>query len=213
MSVALPARASLAADLAINLDRFDLAELARRHDTPFYLYDLAVVERRVEALRAALPDTFRLAYAVKANPNPAVLERMARLGLGADVASGGELERVVAAGFDPALIVFTGPGKRDSELAAAVAAGVGLITVESPNELRRLEAIAASAGRRVPILLRRSVDPEIALATESVRIIGDAGAGKFGMDDDDLRASVRFVLDSAWLDLHGYPRVRGIEPP
>ena len=203
MSIALPARAALAADLAINLDRFDLDGLARRHDTPFYVYDLALVERRVEALRAALPDTFRLAYAVKANPNAVVLERLARLGLGADIASGGELERVVAAGFDPALIVFTGPGKRDSELAAAIAAGVGLITVESPNELRRLEALAASAGRRVPILLRRSVDPEVALASESLRIIGDAGAGKFGMDDDDLRASVRFVLDSPWLDLHG----------
>jgi diaminopimelate decarboxylase len=198
-----PGEAPVARGLSIDLDRFDLDELAERYDTPFYLYDLAVVERRVEALRAALPDTFRLAYAVKANPNAAVLERLARLGLGADVASGGELKRVVVAGFDPGLIVFTGPGKRDSELAAAVAAGVGLITVESPNELRRLEAIAAIAGRRVPILLRRSVDPEIASATESVRIIGDAGAGKFGMDDDDLRVSVRFVLDSPWLDLRG----------
>ena len=143
-------------ELLIDLDRLDLDELAVRHDTPFYVYDLAVVERRVAALRGVLPNSFRLAYAVKANPNALVLEQMARLGLGADVASAGELERVIDAGFDPARVVFTGPGKRDSELASAVSVGVGLITVESPNELRRLEAIASMAGRRIPILLRRS---------------------------------------------------------
>jgi diaminopimelate decarboxylase len=216
MSVAPPAGAPIAearaaSDLVLDLDPLDLDEYARRHDTPFYLYDLALVERRVAALREALPDRFRLAYAVKANPNRAVLERMATLGLGADVASGGELERVLGAGCDPSRIVFTGPGKRDSELAAAVAAGVGLITVESPNELRRLESIASAAGRRIQILLRRSLDPalevdagaETAAPAEPIRIIGDEGAGKFGMDDDDLRASVRFALDSAWLDLHG----------
>ncbi len=186
--------------LRIDVDAIDLDELARLHDTPLYVYDLAVVDQRVGALRTALPDAFRLAYAVKANPNPAVLGRMARLGLGADVASGGELERVLAAGFASESLVFTGPGKRDSELAAAVAAGVGLVTVESPGELRRLEAIALAAGRRVPILLRRSIGPD---APETVRIIGDEGAGKFGMDDDDLRASAAYALGSSWLDLHG----------
>jgi diaminopimelate decarboxylase len=100
-------------------------------------------------------------------------------------------------------VVFTGPGKRDAELVAAVQAGVGLVTVESPNELRRLAAIAAGVGRRVPILLRRSVDPRDGPSAETTRIIGDAGAGKFGMDDDDLRASARFALDSPWLELRG----------
>ena len=188
---------------SLNLGSFDCEELARSHDTPFYLYDLAVVERRIAALRAALPERFRLAYAVKANPNPDLLARVAAIGLGVDIASGGELERVLAAGFDPDRIVFTGPGKRDSELAAAVAAGVGLITVESPNELRRLASIAEAAGRRVTILLRRSLDPGDGEAAETTRIIGDAGAGKFGMDDDDLRAAARFALDSPWIDLHG----------
>jgi diaminopimelate decarboxylase len=198
MTVGLPVAAG--SELRIDVEAVDLAELARLHDTPLYVYDLAVLERRVGALRAALPGAFRLAYAVKANPNPAVLARIAGLGLGADVASGGELTRVLAAGFEPASLVFTGPGKRDSELTAAVVAGVGLITVESPNELRRLEAIASAAGRPMAILLRRSVGPD---AHEAVRIIGDEGAGKFGMDDDDLRTSARYALDSEWLQLHG----------
>ena len=198
-----PDRRGPADNLALDLEAFDLDELARRHDTPFYLYDLAVVERRVGALQAALPDQFRLAYAVKANPSAAVLGRIAELGLGADVASDGELARVLAAGIDPAEVVFTGPGKRDAELAAAVAAGVGLLTVESPGELRRLASIAAAAEQRVPILLRRSLDPTDNAPAEATQIIGDAGAGKFGMDDDDLRASARFALDSPWLELHG----------
>ncbi len=180
-----------------------MGDLASRHDTPFYLYDLAVIERRVAALQAALPDVFRLAYAVKANPNGAVLGRIASLGLGADVASAGELGRTLAAGFNPARVVFTGPGKRDDELLAAVTAAVGLITVESPGELRRLELIAEAAGRPVPILLRRSIDPSDGGPAEDVRIIGDLGAGKFGMDDADLRASARFTLGSPWLELHG----------
>jgi diaminopimelate decarboxylase len=202
-SVGSPDRRGPTDDLALDLEAFDLDELARLHDTPFYLYDLDVLERRVAALRAALPDRFRLAYAVKANPSAAVLGRIAELGLGADVASDGELERVLAAGIDPAEVVFTGPGKRDAELAAAVSAGVGLLTVESPGELRRLASIAAAAERRVPILLRRSLDPTDGAPAEVTRIIGDAGAGKFGMDDDDLRASAQFALDSPWLELHG----------
>ena len=203
MSIAASVAGVCGSDLVLDLERFDLDEIAGRHDTPFYLYDLAVVERRVAALRAALPGRFRLAYAVKANPHPAVLERVASLGLGADVASGCELDRVIAAGFDAGRVVFTGPGKRDSELAAAVSAGVGPITVESPGELRRLESIAVAAGRGIPILLRRSLDPGVGAAAETTRIIGDAGAGKFGMDDDDLRVSARFALDSPWLDLRG----------
>ncbi len=202
MSIAVVSPAT-AGELTLDLAAFDFEQLAGVHDTPFYLYDLAVVERRVAALGEALPGRFRLAYAVKATPHLAVLERIARLDLGADVASGGELARVIAAGFDADRVVFTGPGKRDSELGAAVAQGIGMITVESPGELRRLDAIAATAGRRVPILLRRSLEPGESPAAEETRIIIDAGAGKFGMDDDDLRASARFALDSPWLELRG----------
>lgn len=176
-------------------------ELAERFGTPLYVYDLGVIDRQVAALRAALPAGFELAYAVKANPALAIVAHLGRLGLGADVASAGELETVRRAGIEAARVVFTGPGKRNDELARAVEAGVRAITVESPLELERLERIAAGAGRRVPILLRSAVSDAARL--ERVRLVGDDGAGKFGMDLDDLRATARASVRSPHLELLG----------
>jgi diaminopimelate decarboxylase len=183
----------------------DPATLAERFGTPFYVYDLDVVSRQVTALRAALPASFDLAYAVKANPNLAVLAHLRGLRLGADVASGGELRHVLRAGFDAGQVVFTGPGKRDEELTAAVEAGVRVVTVESPGELRRLARIAEGLGRRQPILLRAAVTEAARL--ERVRLVGDDGAGKFGMDGADLRASAAEAVASPWLEplgLHAF---------
>jgi diaminopimelate decarboxylase len=177
------------------------AELAERFGTPLYVYDLDVVDRQVAALRAVLPPVVELAYAVKANPALAVVEHLGRLGLGADVASGGELMTATRAGIGPDRIVMTGPGKRNDELAAAVAAGIRAVTVESPGELRRLEAIAARAGRVQPVLLRSAVSEHARL--ERVRLVGDDGAGKFGMDAADLLASARYAAASPTLDLLG----------
>ncbi|HEU0243019.1 MAG TPA: hypothetical protein VFQ75_03885, partial [Candidatus Limnocylindrales bacterium] len=112
----------------------DPEALAARFGTPFYAYDLDVVAGQVASLREVLPPSFDLAYAAKANPLLAVLRHLASLGVGVDVASGGELRHVLRAGFDPGRVVFTGPGKRDEELDAAVGAGVGVVTVESRNE-------------------------------------------------------------------------------
>ena len=114
------------------------ASLAAEFGTPFFVYDLDLIEQRVAALKAVLPPGVRVAFAVKANPALAVVAHLRRCGVGADVASGGELETVLRAGFEPSSIAMTGPGKRDSELSAAVSAGVGVITVESPGELTRL---------------------------------------------------------------------------
>ena len=176
----------------------DPALLAERFGTPFYAYDLDVVSRQVAVLRAVLPASFDLAYAVKANPNLAVLAHLRGLGLGADVASGGELRHVLRAGFAADQVVFTGPGKRDEELAAAVEAGVRVVTVESPGELRRLARIAEGLGRRQPILLRAAVSEAARL--ERVRLVGDDGAGKFGMDGADLRLAAAEVVASPWLE-------------
>jgi diaminopimelate decarboxylase len=181
------------------------AELAERFGTPFYAYDLDVVTGQVEALRSALPASFDLAFAVKANTNLAVLRHVAGLGLGADVASGGELRHVLRAGFPRDRVVFTGPGKRDEELAAAVEAGVRVVTVESPGELRRLARIAEGLGRRQPVLLRAAV-----IAPADPAPAGLSGVditGKFGMDPRDMRTAAAEAVGSPWLEplgLHAF---------
>lgn len=180
---------------------FDPDELAASVGTPYFVYDLDVIERTVAALRAILPARFDLAYAVKANPALAVVAHLGSLGLGADVASGGELELVRRAGIAPADIVFTGPGKRDDELAAAVEAGVRAITVESPGELARLEEIARRGQRRAPILLRLAVGADA--PSEDHRIVGDTGLGKFGMDGPSLASAARQAASSPHLELLG----------
>ena len=179
--------------------------LAVAHGTPFYAYDLDVMSRQADALRAVLPPVADVAYAVKANPALAVVAHLGELGLGADVASAGELELVYRAGIPPERIVMTGPGKRDAELEAAVALGIRAVTVESTGELARLEAIAERVGRVQAVMLRVAVAENVRL--ERVRLVGDDGAGKFGMDPADLVAAARIAARSPhleWLGLHAF---------
>ncbi len=176
-------------------------ELAERFGTPFFVYDLDVIERQADALRSALPPIAEIAYAVKANPALAVVAHMARLGLGADIASEGELALALRAGIPPDRIVMTGPGKRDAELQAAVTSGIRAVTVESVGELVRLESIAAASGRVQPVMLRAAVSEDARL--ERVRLVGDDGAGKFGMDAADLLESARRAGASSYLRLVG----------
>ena len=176
------------------------ASLAEEFGTPFFVYDLDLIERRVSALKDVLPRGFRVAFAVKANPALAVVAHLRRCGIGADVASGGELETVLRAGFEPSAIAMTGPGKRDTELSAAVSAGVGVITVESFGELKRLETIAAAAGVRQRILLRLALSEDARL--ETVRLIGGV-EGKFGMPLGTLKEAARAAAASPHLELLG----------
>jgi len=176
------------------------ASLAEEFGTPFFAYDLDLIQRRVAALQDVLPRGFRVAFAVKANPALAVVAHLRRCSVGADVASGGELETVLRAGFEPAAIAMTGPGKRDAELSAAVSAGIGVITVESPGELKRLETVAAAAGVRQRILLRLAVSEDARL--ETVRLIGGV-EGKFGMPLGTLKEAARAAAASPHLELLG----------
>jgi diaminopimelate decarboxylase len=178
----------------------DPAALAAEFGTPFYVYDLDLIGRRFDALRAVLPPGFRVAFAVKANPALAVLAHLRRCGAGADIASEGELAAILRAGFDPAAVAMTGPGKRDHELDAAVAAGIGMITCESFRELRRLESIAADRGRRQRVLLRLAVSEDARL--ETVRLIGGV-EGKFGMPLPVLREAALYAAASPHLELTG----------
>lgn len=155
--------------------------------TPMFLYDRALIDARIAALRAALPPGVRLSYAMKANPMPEVVAHLGARVDAVDIASGGELAVAAAAGVDPARISFAGPGKRDGELAAAIEAGV-LLNVESAGELARAVAIGRACGRTVRAALR--INPDFELKGSGMRMGG--GARPFGVDaeaaPDVLRA-------------------------
>jgi len=135
--------------------------------TPLFVYSRAMVARRVADLRAAMPDGLGIHYAMKANPFAPLLRAMVGMVDGFDIASGGELAMALEAGQDPARISFAGPGKRDAELEAAIAAGVTL-NLESEGEARRALAVADRLGL-VPRLAIR-VNPDFGLAGSGMKM-------------------------------------------
>ncbi len=159
---------------------------------------------RVAMLRAALPDAVEVAYAVKSNPSPAILRRFAGLGIGADIASAGELAAVTRAGFDMRQVIFTGPGKTDAELAAAIRSGVRAITIESLEELDVLLDLAPLAGRHQGLVLRLTAE-EMSRGAEGTPIIGAGGASKFGLLREELDAAVDRLLLTGAIGGHGSP--------
>ena len=167
-------------------------------DTPLFVYDMAVIEAQVRAWRAAMPQSLSLHYAVKANPYPPLLARMAGQVDGFDVASGGELTRALEAGMDPAHISFAGPGKRDDELVAAIDAGITL-HLESEGEARRAIAIAEKRGRTPRLAIR--VNPDFDLKGSGMRMGG--GAKPFGVDADRAADLARWVI-AAGADWRGW---------
>lgn len=159
-----------------------LTRLAERvGQTPFYAYDRHLLESRVAALRAVLPASISLHYAIKANPMPAVVAAMARWVDGLDVASGQELRVALDAGMDPREISFAGPGKRPVELAQAVAAGV-LVNVESASELPVLAQAAQRLGLPARVALR--VNPDFELKASGMKMGG--GPKQFGIDAEQV---------------------------
>jgi diaminopimelate decarboxylase len=200
MSAAVPTSAR-PRDTVLDPDGVDWPGLVARFGSPLYVYDFDVVEARIGALRAALPALFEVAYAMKSNPSLGLVGHVGAIGVGLDVASGGELAAARAAGVEGSRIIFTGPGKRDDELEAVVRAGARAVTVESLGELRRLGAIASRHGRVQPVLLRARAGD--AATSEPVRILGDGAAGKFGMGDDELSAAAVEGARSASLDVLG----------
>jgi diaminopimelate decarboxylase len=171
---------------------------ARVGSTPFYAYDRALLRERIAVLRAALPAAVKLHYAMKANPMPAVVQFMAGLVDGIDVASAGELKVALDAGADPAEVSFAGPGKRDPELWQAVASGV-LVNVESLRELPVLAEAARALG--VPGRVALRVNPDFELKGSGMKMGG--GPKQFGVDVE----AVPELLDrigSAGLSFEGF---------
>lgn len=167
--------------------------------TPVFVYDAALIRRRVAALRGALPATVGLHYAMKANPFPPLLALMAELTDGFDIASGGELARAQEAGVPGGRISFAGPGKRDDEIEAALWAGVTL-NLESEGEAARALDIAGRLGVRPRLAVR--VNPDFELKGSGMRMGG--GAKPFGVDADRAAGLARTVIDAGaeWRGWH-----------
>ena len=142
-------------------ERVPLAEIAAQVGTPVYVYSSATMCAQVSALRSALEPLAEplIAYAVKANPNAAVIATLAKAGLGADVVSGGEYRRAVAAGVPPEKIVFAGVGKTADEMCLALQGGIYQFNLESVAEAEMLSAVASSMGRTAPVAFR--INPNV----------------------------------------------------
>lgn len=141
-----------------------LTQVADEIGTPCYVYSRATLTRHYRAYTEALGSHPHLiCYAVKANSNLAVLNLLARLGAGFDIVSLGELERVLAAGGDPAKVVFSGVAKQEHEMARALEVGIKCFNVESRSELERLSAVAERLGKVAPVSLR--VNPDVDAGT------------------------------------------------
>lgn len=182
-----------------------LAQLAERFGTPTYVYSRATLElhyRAFDAAFTAIPH--QVCYAVKANSNLAVLNVLARLGSGFDIVSGGELERVLAAGGDPARVVFSGLGKQEAEIERALEVGIACFNVESDAEIDRINAVALRMGKTAPISLR--VNPDVDAQTHPYISTG-LKENKFGIDIDTattvyLRAQKLPGLRIVGIDCH-----------
>lgn len=158
--------------------------------TPFYHYDLPLLRRTLDAIRAAVADhnNFQVHYAVKANANPVILQTIARQGFGADCVSGGEIEAALYAGFPAEKIVFAGVGKADWEIELALRAGIACFNVESLPELEVINDMALSMGRVANVAFR--VNPNVDAHTHA-KITTGLNENKFGIAMDDLLPAIR----------------------
>lgn len=190
--------ASVDGELAVQgIAASDLVE--RAGDTPCFVYSSDMLRARVASLRAVMPDRLSIHYAMKANPFAPVLELMASLVDGIDIASAGELKLATSAGMDPANISFAGPGKRDRDLEAAIAAGVTL-NLESEGEADRALAIGERIGVQPRLAVR--VNPDFDLRGSGMRMGG--GAKPFGIDAERVPALVQHILAAGahWRGFH-----------
>lgn len=199
---------------AVSLEALSAASIVQEYGSPLYLYDLEKIEDRFDRLNASLPQNFRLHYALKANSNLTIGNLLARRGAAAEVSSLGELIAALKSGYSPQEMVFTGPGKTNHELAAALDYNIGLVVVESASEARRLDILAAERDRKQPILLRINPEYRTLNSCDVSCVIGSGdtlkpiamnsqGGSKFGIDERDANAELEAIQHLAHVDLKG----------
>lgn len=185
-------------DNCLQVGGIALARLAQRvGGTPFFAYDRSLLSGRVAHLRASLPSAIQLHFSVKANPMPALVQHMAGLVDGFDVASASEMRVALDTPMAPAAVSFAGPGKTDAELTQAIAAGV-VLSLESPNEAVRAARIGNALGLAPRVLLR--INPDFEMKSSGMKMGG--GARQFGVDAEQAPAMLR-EIGALGLDFHG----------
>ena len=186
----------------LHCEEVPLAEIAAVVGTPVYVYSTATMCRHVAALRSALeglPDPL-IAYAVKANPNSAVIATLAKAGLGADVVSGGEYRRARAAGVPGDQIVFAGVGKTEEEMRLALEGGLYQFNLESLEEAEMLSGVASAMGLTAPVGFR--VNPDVA-AGGHAKITTGAAENKFGIAFGDAHQAYDRIAGLPGLEVQG----------
>ncbi|MBA37453.1 MULTISPECIES: diaminopimelate decarboxylase [Sphingobium] len=189
-------------DGAMQVEQVPMEAIAQAVGTPVYVYSTATLERHAGVFReglAQLSDPL-IAFAVKANPNAAVLATLARLGLGADVVSAGELLRAVAAGIPASRIVFSGVGKTAEEMRIALDHGIYQFNLESEPEAEMLSQVAAAMGKRAPVAFR--INPDVDAGTHA-KISTGKSENKFGIPYDRALDSYAAARDLPGLDVQG----------
>lgn len=179
-----------------------LREIAAEVGTPAYVYSTATMLRHVDVLRTGLEGLGEplIAYAVKANPNLAVLASLGRAGLGADVVSGGEIKRALAAGISPNKMVFSGVGKTAEEMRLALAGGLFQFNLESVDEAETLSSVALSLGIDAAVAFR--VNPDVSAGTH-VKITTGLAESKFGIPIEEAPAAYAYASALPGLSLQG----------
>ncbi|MFP4279981.1 MAG: diaminopimelate decarboxylase [Halochromatium sp.] len=199
----------------LHAEQVPLQAIAERFGTPCYVYSRATLARHWRAFDEALGTRPHLiCFAVKANSNLAVLNLLARLGAGFDIVSVGELERVLAAGGDPAKVLFSGVGKRADEIQRALEVGIRCFNVESESELARINAIALERGVVAPVSLR--VNPDVDARSHPYISTG-LKENKFGIDIEAAEAVYRHAAEQPGLrvvgiDCHIGSQLTSLEP-
>ena len=185
----------------LHAEHVPLTHIAEQYGTPCYVYSKQALTQAFNDFQAGLTNTDHLiCFAVKANPNLAVLNVFATLGAGFDIVSGGELARVLAAGGDPQKVVFSGVGKTADEMRAALGAGIFCFNVESASELVRLNHVASEMGKVAPVSLR--VNPDVDAKTHPYISTGLKN-NKFGVAFEDAIVVYQAAAAMPNIAIHG----------
>ncbi|NWK95453.1 diaminopimelate decarboxylase [Sphingobium lactosutens] len=189
-------------DGAMQVEQVPMDAIAQAVGTPVYIYSTATLERHVGVFREGLSQLTDplIAFAVKSNPNAAVLATLAKLGLGADVVSGGELLRAVAAGIPANRIVFSGVGKTADEMRIALEQGIYQFNLESEPEAEMLSEVAVSMGKKAPVAYR--INPDVDAGTHA-KISTGKSENKFGIPYARALESYAAARDLPGLDVQG----------